>query len=134
MNSLTIELPWPSADLSPNARPHYMAYARAKKAAKAYAWGMAKSLMGPLHIVAGSWEGPVAVHTCYHPPANYRFDGDGLNSRMKAAWDGIATALGIDDHTFEHTYLRAEKRPPDGCVIVTLTPAAVKLPVRGVIK
>jgi hypothetical protein len=133
MNGLVIHLPWPSADLSPNSRNKW-AMIHAKKAAKNYALIYTKSLMGPLRIVPGSWGGPIAVHTCYHPPANYRFDGDGLNSRMKAAWDGIALALGVDDHTFEHTYLRAEKQPPHGCVVVTLTPAAVAVPVRGVIR
>jgi crossover junction endodeoxyribonuclease RusA len=125
MNGLTVTLPWPSADLSPNSRNKW-AMIRATKAAKHYACYMTKSLMGPLRIVSGSWVGPIAVHTCYHPPANYRFDDDGLNSRMKAAWDGIAMALGIDDNLFRHTYQRGDKQPPHGCVIVTLTPASIK--------
>lgn len=131
MTSLTLTLPWPSADLSPNARIHRMEHYRAKKAAKNAAWGFTTALLKPIGITRGSWTGPIAVHTVFHPPAGYRYDEDGLVSRMKAPWDGIALALGVDDHTFRHTHERAEPFPPLGKVLVTLTPAAVDIPLLG---
>ena len=133
MNSLTIELPWPSAALSPNSRKKWDMN-KAKKAAKAYAWTMTKSLMGPLGIVPGSWEGPVAVQYTFHPAMERGRDDDNFAARMKSGRDGIALALGIDDVKFSQqpVVFGAIRKP--ACVIVTLTPAAVKLPVRGVIK
>ena len=130
MNSLTVELPWPSADLSPNARIHYMAHARAKKTAKNHAWGWTKAAMGPLGIAAKSWIGPVAVNITFHPEMNRARDLDNMQARMKAALDGMALALGIDDTHFRPVSSIGAIRKP-ACVVVTLTPAAVKLPIIG---
>ena len=127
---LTIEVPWPSVDLSPNARVHYMALARAKKEAKNYAWAMTKAAMGPLGIRYQSFVGPVAVQIVFHPEIDRARDLDNMQARMKAALDGIASALGIDDKHFCPASVIGEKRKP-GCVSITLTPAAVNAPVIG---
>ena len=37
---ITIELPWPPRELSPNSRAHYMAKHRATKRARAHAYGL----------------------------------------------------------------------------------------------
>lgn len=127
---LTITLGWPAAELSPNGRVHYMEHHRAKKKAKNEAWGLTKALMGPLHIRHGSWRGPVEVAITFHPSANRAFDLDNALAREKARLDGIAIALGVDDSAFTFRLAKGEKRSP-ACVVVTLTPAAVVLPVRG---
>lgn len=127
---LTLTLPWPSADLSPNSRVHYMAHHRAKKAAKAEAWGMAAALMGPLHIRKGTWRGPIEVSLTFHPSANRTFDLDNALAREKARLDGIAQALGVDDSAFTFRLMRGEKKNPP-CVVVTLIPAAVDVQIRG---
>jgi hypothetical protein len=133
MNSLTVVLPWPSVDLSPNSRNKW-AMIRAKKAAKNYALTYTKSLMGPLRIVPGSWLGPVTIQYTFHPAMNRARDDDNFANRMKAARDGIAEALGINDTKFvQMPVVFAGLRDP-ACVVVTLTPAAVALPVRGVIR
>ena len=133
MNSLTIELPWVNAALSPNARCHWRDKHKATVSAKNYAWGMTKSLMPALGIAAGSWDGPVAVLVTFHPAIDRGRDLDNMLASCKAWLDGISKALGIDDKHFRPVPAMGEKRKP-ACVIVTLTPAAVKLPVRGVIK
>lgn len=131
MTSLTIELPWPSADLSPNSRVHPMALHRAKKKAKNEAWGLTKALMGPLGIAFGTWREPITVQYVFHPAIDRARDDDNFASRMKAARDGIALALGVDDSGFtQMPPVFAEKRKP-ACVVVTLTPAAVEIPMRG---
>ena len=131
MNSLTIKLPWPSADLSPNSRNKW-AMIKAKKAAKADAWGMAQSLMGPLGIARGSWVGPISVQYTFHPAMIRGRDDDNFAARMKSARDGIALALGVDDVKFsQQPVVFGETRKAAPCVIVTLTPAAIKVPFRG---
>ena len=130
--TLTITLPWPHVDLSPNGRANRFAHARAKKAAKNYAWGMTKALMGPLNIRLGSWVGDVQVQISLHPVRNYP-DDDNAIATQKAALDGIASALGIDDKHFRQLPpIRGEKRNP-GAVVITLTPEAVAVPVIGTI-
>ena len=127
---LTLTLPWPSADLSPNARVHALALHRAKKKAKNEAWGLTKAVMGPLHIQHGSWRGSVDVSITFHPSANRAFDLDNALAREKARLDGIALALGVDDSVFTFRLARGERQNPP-CVVITLTPATVVLPVRG---
>ena len=130
---LTLTLPWPSADLSPNARVHFMPHARAKKAAKNYAWGMTKAAMGPLRIAAGSWTGPIDVYLTFHPAMNRARDVDNLIASHKAALDGIAMALGVDDSTFRIMACMGAIRKP-AAVVVTLTPSEVAIPHRGTIE
>lgn len=131
MTSLTVTLPFPSNNLSPNARINRWEHSRAKKAAKNAAWGFTSALLKPCGVSRGAWQGPIIVRTVFHPPADYRYDEDGLVSRMKAAWDGIALALGVDDHTFRHFHAIGDKKPPLGCVVVTLTPSLVAVPFKG---
>ena len=130
---LTIDLPWPSADLNPNGRVHHMALHRARKSAKTYAWGMTLSLMRPLGIAPGSFAGRVQADMVFHPLTNARRDVDNLIASMKAQLDGIAAALGIDDSAFDISGRMGEKRAQNG-VIVTLTPALISLEKRGVIR
>jgi crossover junction endodeoxyribonuclease RusA len=44
----------------------------------------------------------------FHPPGNYHYDRDNLIASTKAYQDGIADALGCDDHTFRPAYNFAE--------------------------
>lgn len=130
---LTLLLPWPSADLSPNGRVHHFTRHRAAKSAKNYAFNMALSLMGPLGIRKGTWRGPITVQYTFHPSIDRARDDDNFVARMKAARDGVAMALGVDDVAF--TTLPAvfgEKRKPS-CVVMTLTPAEVDVPFRGIV-
>lgn len=132
VDSLTIELPWPVAALSPNSRDKW-AGIRARKSARAYAWGMAKAAMGPLGIRAGSWVGPVSVQYTFHPAMDRSRDDDNFAARMKAARDGMADALGVNDCGFvTQPVIFGAKRNP-ACVVVTLKAAAVSVPLKGVI-
>jgi hypothetical protein len=128
---LTLLLPWPSADLSPNARVHHFTRHRAAKSAKNYAFNMALSLMGPLGIRKGSWRGPIEVQYTFHPSIDRARDDDNFAARMKASRDGVALALGVDDKLFtmQPVVFGAKKSP--ACVVMTLTPALVDVPFMG---
>lgn len=132
--TLHIELPWPSADPSPNARINPFAHHTAKRKAKNAAWGLTKAIMGPLGIAAGSFIGPTKITYVFHPAIERARDDDNFAGRMKAARDGIALALGVDDKTFtQQPVVFGPKRKP-ACVVVTVEPSAVKVPMRGAIK
>lgn len=101
-------LPWPSRLLHPNARVHWAAKSKATKAARADAHLLAK---------AAGWhretlpDGPLHVWIDGYPTDRRRRDADGLLSSMKAALDGIAEALGVDDRRFvPHPWVKGEVR------------------------
>jgi crossover junction endodeoxyribonuclease RusA len=90
---IQIDLPWPSKDLSPNARCHWAVKARAVKKARSEAY-----------LVASTW-GPVDakaldVTLTFYPPDKRCYDDDNLVARAKSLIDGIADALGVDDSRF----------------------------------
>ena len=132
MPEISISMPWPLVDISPNGRAHWRDKHKATKASKNYAWGMAKSLMGPLGIVPGSWLGPISVQLMFHPAVTRDRDLDNMQASQKAALDGIALALGINDTHFRPVSSIGDQRKP-ACVVITLSPAAVKMEVRGTI-
>ena len=128
---ITVELPWPSADLNPNGRVHHMALHRARKKAGNVARMLTREAMGR-DILPGSFSGRVAVSITFHPKTAHRRDVDNLIASLKGQLDGIAAALGIDDSAFDLTAVMGEKRNP-AVVVVTLTPALISIEKRGVI-
>lgn len=85
-------LPWPDKKLSPNARVHWAQLAKAKKNAKTTAFYCVKAA-GIDRIEAES----LSVRYSFFPPSRRAYDLDNLVASMKAAADGIAAAIGIDD-------------------------------------
>ena len=127
---ITVTLPWPSRDLSPNGRPGMWAHIKAKKTAKNYAWGMTKSIIGPLAVNPRSWVGSIAVHIDFIPHVDRDRDEDNFVASMKSYLDGIASALGVDDSRFRITYAFQPKQA-EAKVLVTLMPSLVGVEVRG---
>lgn len=115
-----IRLPWPDRMLHPNARPHWAVKSTATKAARHNAqllaleakWNRLELPEGRLHLF---WD--------FYPPSRRRFDDDGLLSSMKAARDGIAEALGIDDNRFVSHPMRHDEIRHGGEVYVRITGA-----------
>jgi crossover junction endodeoxyribonuclease RusA len=91
-----IELPWPPRILSPNGRGHYMDVYRAKKKAKEYAFAVTRA--AKIGIAAG--DVPILISLRFHPPTKNAPDADNAVASMKAALDGIALALKVDDSAF----------------------------------
>lgn len=89
---IAITLPWPQASLSPNARQHYMALARARKKYRHDCW-LAAHAQGARKVAAEA----LTVSICFAPPTRRRYDLDNLLSRMKSGLDGLADVLGVDD-------------------------------------
>lgn len=99
-----VALPWPPRELSPNARPHWAAKARAvKQYRQACAWACkAAGLTAPAVERIHLW-------VDFYPPSRRKIDDDNLIASFKAGRDGIADALGIDDARFVvHPFVRDE--------------------------
>lgn len=115
---ITIILPWPDKALSPNARNKWAAI-RARTAARKAAWALTMEAIGRAPKPAS---GPLNVSVTFWPPDARARDGDNAMACMKAACDGIADALGVNDKLFRFAApIWGEPHKP-GRVIVTVTP------------
>ncbi|MCG8271612.1 endonuclease [Aquamicrobium sp. NLF2-7] len=95
MSALSVDLPWPSHTLHPNARVHWARKAKATKAAKLAA-GIAARKAQVSRIDAEA----LKVTAIFSPPDNRVRDIDGMLSSIKAYLDGISAVVGIDDSKF----------------------------------
>ena len=114
---LEINLPWPPATLSPNARQHWAQLAKAKKAFRADCYLTAIE-QGARPIKADR----LHLHLTFVPPSRRKFDLDNLLARMKAGLDGLADVLGVDDSRWSISMERSCAPVPPGFVLVTVTP------------
>lgn len=114
----TVVFPWPPKELSPNARLHWSALARAKKAYRRACWALALEAGLPLQF--NPQPPGVNVHLVFCPPDRRARDEDNLVACMKAGLDGLADALKINDRAFKVTF---EVSPEiGGMVRVSLSP------------
>jgi len=117
--ALELVLPWPSKDLSPNARVHWRNRSKATKAARETAvllafqagWRDAWLPEGRLNLWIDFYQAPQKVLP----------DDDNLLLRFKAYRDGIAQVLGIDDRRFISHPMVHEERRKGGQVVVRIT-------------
>lgn len=119
---MIVTLPWPSSRLSPNARLHWASLAAAKRKAKADASAATMAACnGGMREVRMSFRGiaPIPLTITFYPPDNRRRDRDNMQFAMKAALDGVAEALGVDDYRFHPSYAFAAAEKP-GRVEITL--------------
>ena len=118
---ITIELPWPSSDLSPNARVHWTVRDKATEQAKHDAYYLALHEID-LKEVCKLWDGKNLRATwTFHPPNLSHFDEDGIKSRCKPYQDGVCMALGVDDFQIKESSQRmSDVDRPDGRVVMTL--------------
>jgi crossover junction endodeoxyribonuclease RusA len=101
---MNLTLPWPPKELSPNARMHWAALSRAKKAFRqACAW-TAKS-QGATAMEAQR----LAVHLVFVPPNRQRRDADNCLAAMKAGLDGLADVLCVDDSRWRISFELADQ-------------------------
>lgn len=110
-----VELPWPAKELSPNARLHWAAAARAKKAYRARC--RALGLVAGLGLVPAGAES-LAVHLDFFPPDKRARDWDNLVASMKAGLDGLADAMGVDDSRWRLSFEVCDETATGGRVVV----------------
>lgn len=115
-----IRLPWFPPELAPNARPHFMAKAKAAK--KARSWGAIAAREARAAVAAG--DVPVLLHITFYPPSRRHNDRDNLLASVKWMLDGIADHLGVDDKLFRPTVHVGPVRK-GGEITVTLAPPTV---------
>lgn len=113
---IRLTLPWPSSELSQNARVHHAVKARAVKKARHDAYWLMKSENNGSLKDAGT----LGVKIYITPPDRRRRDLDNILAALKPSFDGIADALGIDDSKWETIWIVRCPVDKPGRVIVTL--------------
>lgn len=108
MKSVTIHLPMPAKELSPNWRGHWAPKAKQKRIQRETAAMLVREQMPRRHRPWTEAEVKIVVT----PPCSRRRDRDNLLSAMKGAIDGTEDAGLIADDT-GYTYLPLEIRPAD---------------------
>lgn len=117
--TLRVELSWPHKDLSPNSRAHFMAVSRAKKAAKSEAGWATKIAMGRDKPTFP--EGKIGVRVLAFPPKNWSTgDDDNITARLKAAFDGIAAALDLNDSRFRQDGVTWGAKTELGSIVIEI--------------
>ena len=93
---ITLTLPWPHKDLSPNSNKGWQLKARLKKKAREDAFWLA------MDVVPNHNRGPRTVR--FYPPDNRHRDDDNMIGSLKAARDGVADAIKFDDKFWRPSY------------------------------
>lgn len=92
---ISISLPWPHKDLSPNARKHRMAISGLKKRSREEG-----RLLAISHKNSIPEDGRLYLRVTACPPDRRKRDRDNVMASLKAHLDGIADGLGVDDSRF----------------------------------
>jgi crossover junction endodeoxyribonuclease RusA len=90
--SAAVNLPWPDARLSPNARVHWSAKASATKKARVDAAWLAREA-GLQAMTADA----IKATIIFSPKTARAYDLDNALASLKPAIDGIAATIGVDD-------------------------------------
>lgn len=112
---LTIYLPWPPKELSPNTRLHWSKLARAKRLYRA---SCASEATG--QGVCSTSAKKARISLVFTPPTKRAYDLDNLVARMKSGLDGLADAMGLDDRHWALSIERSDAPKPGGFVEATI--------------
>jgi crossover junction endodeoxyribonuclease RusA len=116
---MNVKLPWPPKELSPNAkrRKHWSAYRGKTMQYRSDCYFTTIAQLG-----VPKPKGLTVQSITFYPPDHRRRDDDGMIGAFKAGRDGVADALGTDDHKFRPAYHFAPP-VPNGRVVVVLEAA-----------
>lgn len=118
---MELTLPWPDRRLQGNARVHWRTRHHAAKLAKRLAWTLAyQAGWNKLQLP----DGRITLHLTFYPPDRRKRDDDNAIFGIKSYRDGLAMALGIDDHRFHSLPSMSDEVRKGGQVVVRIEPQA----------
>jgi len=116
-DAITITLPLPPRELSPNARVHWAAKAKRTKAMRERANMEARAAQGRR---TRRWERATVRATFYHKDRRRR-DRDNLLASCKAVFDGLADAgVIVDDAGLTHLPVECEVDKASPRLVITV--------------
>lgn len=95
-----LHLSWPDTALSPNARVHWAAKAKAAKNARAE--GYYAAISHPDRKIFQNFAGKLQITARFYSKTRNYPDADNCLASIKAHLDGIAEALDVNDRQFVH--------------------------------
>ena len=116
-NAVAITLPWPLPVLWPNDRSHWAPKMMAVNSAKTHAFYAAKGAKA-----AFPRDSQLVVKVVGNAPSKRSYDGDNLQAACKAYFDGIATAIRIDDKHWRFDGVTKGEPVKGGQVVIILAP------------
>lgn len=103
--TISVMLPWPPRELSPNYRAsHWSAAAKAKKRYRAACFIQAKQ-----QGATAMRTEPLNVSLIFHPPDKRHRDWDNMLASIKAGLDGLADAIKVDDKHWRLSFQVSEQ-------------------------
>lgn len=87
-------LPYPPSELNPNKRLHWGAKTKIRSAEKQMGFTLASRYKGKLN-------GNIPLSLTFHASTNRSYDLDNALASCKAAIDGLAAGLGVNDKQFQ---------------------------------
>jgi hypothetical protein len=108
---VAITLPFPDAKLAGHAKGHWRALAGVVR--KHREWAKYAALAAAIPVPD---DGDILLTVTFIPP-NKRGDRINFSNRMKAYFDGIADALGVNDSRFLPAYKYADPAMPGKVVV-----------------
>lgn len=114
-----IELPFPAKILWPNGRGHHMVKHRETKKHKE--WARRATLAA---YPGYRPESTVTLIATFYPKTANTIDKDNASAALKAYQDGIASALRVDDSTFNEPRIHFGEPVKGGKVVVRIGEAA----------
>ena len=115
MDAVSLDLPWPPADLNPNVRGHWADRHRATAQYRNECFVAAKDMINRARRIKAPVPSPlptpVSATVTFWMPNRRRRDLDNLLAAMKPAWDGLVDAgLLADDNADQ---LSITLKPPE---------------------
>jgi crossover junction endodeoxyribonuclease RusA len=120
MKVVAVTLPFPDKRLNPNNANgmHWSATSGLRKRAHADGFWLARQAAREVAWVPAC--GDVPLRVTFAVPDRRPRDRDNLMAAMKAALDGVAEALGLDDNQFEPTIVRRTYGGKPGAVHIEI--------------
>lgn len=118
---MKVSLPFPPKELSPNARHDRRAIAGLRAKYREYCFYLTKA-------AAKAWTplgGEVALHVTFIQPDNRHRDADNMLASSKAAIDGFAQALGMNDRQFRPLRVDWQRGEKPGALVLEVHPLDV---------
>lgn len=115
-----VELPWPDRRLGANEmrRSHWAKKMRLVKGARtAAAWNAVQQGVRRMDALK------IKAAITLYPPDRRPRDYPNWQYACKAAIDGVADVIGVDDKHWKITWADGEPRPPQGAVVMELEAA-----------
>ena len=116
MRTFTIDLSWPHPYLWRNRNRSGIAQYRPYQDQKDEAYYLTCQAVGVVDPPTA-----VRIKMVITPPHRRRFDDSGVFEACKAAFDGLAMALGVDDSIFKHDGIERTAPAKPGMVYLVVT-------------